>query len=311
MAYTPFIERNVDKIAGAIQKKQVGELSSSAYMGDERALEQLYGVNPVLAERITAKRQQGEQKKLAQKQKQSKILHDIGKETVNMEYEEAAQHAQRRAQEMGIQAPVMPREVHEQMKKAFGDEEEEGAFGGTSMDAQVSNILSKGVDDPKFRNSSEYARAWQMANEPKIIRTPTGDITLRPELSAIFKAPGDTSSQSEQIKDIKKKVERDVEVIPGTEKEVKTTADEKLSFGFYDRMQSAEKNIDKLGDFNSADTWERFKGITNISASPELQQYRQAADDWIRAKLRRESGAAIAPGEMDSEYKNIFPANWR
>ena len=118
--YTPFIERNTDKIAGAIQQKQVGDLSSSAYMGDQSALEQLYGVNPQLAERIQMKKQQEAQNKLAQKSKQANMLQEIGKETINMEYEQAAAYAQRRAREMGIEAPLMPREVHEQMKKAFG-----------------------------------------------------------------------------------------------------------------------------------------------------------------------------------------------
>jgi hypothetical protein len=39
----------------------------------------------------------------------------------------------------------------------------------------------------------------------------------------------------------------------------------------------------------------------------EQQQYRQAADDWIRAKLRKESGAAIGKDEMEQEYRTYFP----
>jgi hypothetical protein len=120
--YTPFIERNVDKIAGAIQQKQQKDLSSSAYMGDKQALEQLFGVNPALAERIQTKQAQSQQAKLSQQASRNKALHEIGKETINMEYEQAASYAQRRAREMGIEAPVMPREVHEQMKQAFGSQ---------------------------------------------------------------------------------------------------------------------------------------------------------------------------------------------
>jgi hypothetical protein len=37
------------------------------------------------------------------------------------------------------------------------------------------------------------------------------------------------------------------------------------------------------------------------------QQYKQAADDWIRAKLRKESGAAIGVEEMAQEYRTYFP----
>jgi hypothetical protein len=39
----------------------------------------------------------------------------------------------------------------------------------------------------------------------------------------------------------------------------------------------------------------------------EQQQYKQAADDWIRAKLRKESGAVIGEDEMRKEYETYFP----
>jgi hypothetical protein len=37
------------------------------------------------------------------------------------------------------------------------------------------------------------------------------------------------------------------------------------------------------------------------------QQYKQATDDWIRAKLRKESGAVIGEEEMAGEYRTYFP----
>jgi hypothetical protein len=39
----------------------------------------------------------------------------------------------------------------------------------------------------------------------------------------------------------------------------------------------------------------------------ETQQYRQAAADWIRAKLRKESGAVIGEQEFKDEYDTYFP----
>lgn len=41
--------------------------------------------------------------------------------------------------------------------------------------------------------------------------------------------------------------------------------------------------------------------------SAQTQQYQQAANDWIRAKLRKESGAAIGVDEMKKEYETYFP----
>ena len=41
--------------------------------------------------------------------------------------------------------------------------------------------------------------------------------------------------------------------------------------------------------------------------SEQTQQFQQAANDWIRAKLRKESGAAIGKDEMDAEFRTYFP----
>ncbi len=37
------------------------------------------------------------------------------------------------------------------------------------------------------------------------------------------------------------------------------------------------------------------------------QQYRAVQEDWVRAKLRKESGAAIPPEEMEREIETYFP----
>lgn len=44
-----------------------------------------------------------------------------------------------------------------------------------------------------------------------------------------------------------------------------------------------------------------------LASSPELQKYKNAAQDWIRAKLRKESGAVIGDEEMQTEYETYFP----
>jgi hypothetical protein len=47
--------------------------------------------------------------------------------------------------------------------------------------------------------------------------------------------------------------------------------------------------------------------ILSYFRSPEGQMAKQAADDWIRSKLRKESGAVIGEEEMEAEYKTYFP----
>lgn len=48
-------------------------------------------------------------------------------------------------------------------------------------------------------------------------------------------------------------------------------------------------------------------GATNIIQGVETQKYRQAQEDWVRAKLRKESGAVIGKDEMEQEIKTYFP----
>lgn len=57
-----------------------------------------------------------------------------------------------------------------------------------------------------------------------------------------------------------------------------------------------------LRDFaTTGSTW------TNFAATPEGQQYYQAAMNWVRANLRKESGAAIGVDEAKQEIRNYFP----
>lgn len=49
------------------------------------------------------------------------------------------------------------------------------------------------------------------------------------------------------------------------------------------------------------------ESLRSMAQSPETQQYAQAARDWIRAKLRKESGAAIGVEEEANEFRTYFP----
>ncbi|WP_299942113.1 hypothetical protein [uncultured Microbulbifer sp.] len=90
-----------------------------------------------------------------------------------------------------------------------------------------------------------------------------------------------------------------------------STEGERTSAGFLMRMKRADTELKTLLDedreFSPSSSWEAFRGLSNHSASPSYQRYKQAADDWIRAKLRKESGAVIGEEERDREYRNYFP----
>lgn len=103
---------------------------------------------------------------------------------------------------------------------------------------------------------------------------------------------------------------------PGAQREsFVPTEGERTAANYYSRMVEAEKllgaYVPSMKDYMAADQMMRGgplrAGAANTVLSPEGQSYYQAAADWVRAKLRKESGAVIAPEEMAQEIKTYFP----
>jgi hypothetical protein len=95
----------------------------------------------------------------------------------------------------------------------------------------------------------------------------------------------------------------------------KPTDGQNIAAGFAQRMELATSIIDSLPPGSQAGAGTRtaemipFLGgvVSRAIQSPETQKYEQAAQDWIRAKLRKESGAVIGPQEARDEYATYFP----
>jgi len=89
---------------------------------------------------------------------------------------------------------------------------------------------------------------------------------------------------------------------------------ELASAGYADRMTKAGGIMEGLttGGFEPGQMGHRVAqslpfGVGNYALPPEAQKYKQAQEDWVRAKLRKESGAVIGPQEMIDEIKTYFP----
>lgn len=88
---------------------------------------------------------------------------------------------------------------------------------------------------------------------------------------------------------------------------------------FADRMTKADelmkpledKGVDVVNEFSrgisAIPSFGLGKTIGNAVLNSDQQLYLNAAQEWIRAKLRKESGAAIGDKEMDEEYRTYFP----
>jgi len=101
----------------------------------------------------------------------------------------------------------------------------------------------------------------------------------------------------------------------------KPTEGETNAAGFASRMVAANSITSKLATGNAPQFGEAItsvipligKAIPEIipqaigGLSPERRQYLQAANNFIRANLRKESGAAIGADEWTAEFINYFP----
>jgi hypothetical protein len=86
--------------------------------------------------------------------------------------------------------------------------------------------------------------------------------------------------------------------------------------GFAQRMELAQSIFEKLPAGSQPGMGTRVAEAVpcvggalarGVVQSADTQMYDQAAQDWIRAKLRKESGAAIGADEARQEYATYFP----
>lgn len=93
------------------------------------------------------------------------------------------------------------------------------------------------------------------------------------------------------------------------------TEGERTATGYANRMAAQAQALAKIGEggfpsllTGGAPAEGQFASwAQRVAQSPEQQQYMYAAMDWIRAKLRKESGAAIGEKEAADEWRTYFP----
>jgi hypothetical protein len=82
---------------------------------------------------------------------------------------------------------------------------------------------------------------------------------------------------------------------------------------FAERMENSRNTVSGLisSEFDPTELTQYIGDnagvLGNYALSDQQQMFIQASHDWIRAKLRKESGAVIAKEEMQKEYATYFP----
>ena len=197
-----------------------------------------------------------------------------------------------------------------------------GPFQGTSMDAQVNNILLQG--DP---NSPEYRAAWNIASQPKITVDPVSGTltTIAPDMSA-YRPPAGGGGMPAPTGAPPPAAGGGTAPPPGTGTTMsvggttvtqtpglvaRPTESQAKAMGFADRLASANELLtaNEAAGLNWADQQMNSlpMGLGNFLVPEEFQRYDQARRDFINAQLRRESGAVISAEEFDNANKQYFP----
>lgn len=201
-----------------------------------------------------------------------------------------------------------------------------GAFAGPKLEKlgveerlinpETGNVVATGAPKPresKFTTVDvgnaiiEYMDGVEVGRKPKG-RAPEGPVSLQTvETEAGLMTFNPRTGQLTPVM-------QDGKPVAG--KGAKPTEGERNAAGFAGRMVAANEIISQpaiaaaapgLGSGLAGAVPFVGESLKNLSQSPETQQYAQAARDWIRAKLRKESGAAIGVAEEENEFRTYFP----
>jgi|TARA_B110000879_G_scaffold210092_1_gene299371 hypothetical protein len=195
----------------------------------------------------------------------------------------------------GEQDELMKRYTESRINKNNYDMQPSTGLEGTGIEAQMLNIV---MDQSIPEGDPRKIAARQRLEKERTVTTPEGTYTIPGyDVDAMMGMNGGGESTIPEY----------------TPKPL--TGEQAKASGFLTRMEASQLEIDTLfmenPGFSPINTDDLMGAeipiIGNSVVSPQFQQYKQAASDWIRAKLRKESGAVINPTEMDDEYNTYFP----
>jgi GH24 family phage-related lysozyme (muramidase) len=188
-------------------------------------------------------------------------------------------------------------------------------------DTLTSTLLSSG--DPDLQKSAITLKAAQIktaedAKKPQVGRYKVENGVVVDSVTGQIVAGQLGNSGEKPPSGYRATPDGNLSAIPGgpadpatNNRQVKYNEGQTKAANFGKMMTEAEKLI---GDqANPLGFWGQLREnmtpevLSNQMRSPEYQKYRQAADQWIRAKLRKESGATITPEESEGEFRTFFP----
>ena len=179
-------------------------------------------------------------------------------------------------------------------------------------------LIYKQSDVPSVRKLAEQLdKSWQSGGLPdEKVNVRLGELARLEDRAMSREESKEERKLTRAEMAVDRQINREAQQTERDLKRIEGTAEQKLAAGFASRMEAANAIIDQLEPAGGLPTV-----TTSIAGSipfvggyaqrkfmsPEQQRYKQAADNWIRANLRKESGAVIGADEMAAEYATYFP----
>jgi hypothetical protein len=179
-------------------------------------------------------------------------------------------------------------------------------------------LIYKQSDVPSVRKLAEQLdKSWQSGGLPdEKVNVRLGELARLEDRAVSREESKEERKLTRAEMAVDRQINREVQQTERDLKRIEGTGEQKLAAGFASRMEAANAIIEQLEPAGGLPTV-----TTSIAGSipfvggyaqrkfmsPEQQRYKQAADNWIRANLRKESGAVIGADEMAAEYATYFP----
>jgi hypothetical protein len=178
------------------------------------------------------------------------------------------------------------------------------------MAAFNSALLTSGIPEYETVGISSQMKQAEEANKRKMIGEMLGTVSGDSGGDRVSKL----AQASVMYPELKPILDLELNREKQTKEDAKFPDTQAGASGFANRMAKAEKLIKEFegtGYDPSKDSQSYYGSkipiAGNFLKSPEYQKYEQAASDWIRSKLRKESGAVIGKDEMAQEFATYFP----
>ena len=255
----------------------------------------------------------------------AQVSQNAAQQEFNTAYNDAPDDAARQALLIGAQGKGLRTDLQQAFRKEEADRIERGEQLAADRVARAEEAEARRVwqaeQDAKYKRTMEDALKLKQTPTIHITNSGSGGGQSSPFAGSATQIGVDARDPTKAVYRIGKTGQvfsfdengqpqsHEGAIAPKPAAPKESTESERLSAGYLGRMEEAEKNLTtaKSLPYLQQRGLERAPGLTNYTLTPAQQVVRQQQEDWVRAKLRKESGAVIGDEEMAREIRTYFP----